>query len=159
EAIEIMRELVRIRVLAAEGRSVPTSSPSLAAAAAASPPAPNVFARVIPQVDADITAHRTLAMPAYRALLVHANRVRHRAKTDDEYEDALEGAARAIQSITSLLLSNDGSTDGSGARTAFSLLRRATRLPFARDRQRAFLQEAAMLCSEESTDPSDHARA
>jgi tetratricopeptide (TPR) repeat protein len=118
-----VRELVRARVVAVQRSS-------------------GTWSDVIDSLESDLSGARALVRVAYRAVLVRALSARRTARTDADRDDALTGAWRAIGILKTALL------EGGDTRGAFRLLRRGTRLPFARGHQRELLHQAALLYSE-----------
>jgi tetratricopeptide (TPR) repeat protein len=118
-----VRELVRLRVSAARGKQAP-------------------FARVMAAFEPDIAGKPGLAQQVHKAVLVAAIAVLKHPPTDDAFQDAAEGAWRALDALKSALVSAGHS------RRAARLLERSAHLPFDRDRRRELLQQAIQLCGE-----------
>jgi tetratricopeptide (TPR) repeat protein len=122
-----VRDLVRARMLAAAG-------------------SPDTFMHALATIEQDIAADATLARVAYRAVLRAAIATSKRAATDAEFDDALEGAWHATFALRSLFI------EGDDCRGAARLLARCARLRFSRERQRALLRDAAVLCAARAED-------
>ena len=132
ERARCVRELVNLRL-----------------AAAAQSGTADVFARVLPRVEADVAGDPPLARIAFEALLQRAVAT-WKQPDSTAGEDAQDGAWQAIHLLKALLL------DDQKAEVALGLLYRSSRLAFERKRRRELLREAAFVCSVEL---ADHARA
>jgi tetratricopeptide (TPR) repeat protein len=120
---ELARELVRLRVLAADG-------------------APGVFARASARIESDVAKRPALASTSHRAVLLRALAAAKRAKTDADFADATDGAWRALEAVTTRLL------DAGEVERACCLLHRGASLPFERTRRRDLLRRAAELSAD-----------
>ncbi len=118
---------------------------TLRIAAAARTAGADVFAQVLPRVEADVAGDASLALIAFEAVLKRAIA----AWTEPPApacEDAEDGAWRAIHLLKALLL-DEGRGEG-----ALALLYRSSRLRFERGRRRELLREAALVCAEQLAD-------
>ncbi len=104
-----------------------------------------VFARVLPQVEADVAGDPPLARIAFEALVQRAVAA-WKQPAPEACEDAQDGAWQSIHRLKTLLL------DDKKAEVALGLLYRSSRLPFERTRRREVLREAAFVCSVELAD-------
>jgi tetratricopeptide (TPR) repeat protein len=112
--------------------------------------APGAFARVMGSLDAEVAANPGAAAHVYRAVLLSAVVAWRRAPTDAVFQDAADGAWRAVGALSSAFL------HAGDARRACRVLERAARLPFERERRRELLGQAVQLCSD---GPGDARRA
>lgn len=124
---EFARELVRLRLAAAAG-------------------APGAFVRAAARVQQDAAKRPGLAATMHRALLRRAIAASKRAPTDADFLDALEGAGRALEAWTTLLL------DAGDVTRAVRVLHRGARIPFERERRREILGRAAALATDRLAD-------
>jgi lipopolysaccharide biosynthesis regulator YciM len=128
QRVQGIRELVRLRLLAAAGATE------------------GVFAQVIPRIEADVTGEPTLAKIGFEALLQRALQA-WKQPASPARDDAADGAWRTIHVLKALLV------DGGKAEAALNLLYRCSRLPFVRNRRRELLKESALVCADLLGDP------
>jgi Flp pilus assembly protein TadD/DNA-binding SARP family transcriptional activator len=126
-----IRELVRLRLLAAEGASEATEGS---------------FAQVIPRIEADVRGDAPLAKIGFEALLQRALQA-WKQPASPARDDAADGAWRTIHALKGLLV------DGGKAEAALNLLYRCSRLPFVPNRRRELLKESALVCADLLADP------
>lgn len=119
----LARELVRLRVAAARGTA-------------------GAFARATAIVEADVAKRPALAAAMRRAMLRLAVGAAKRAATDADFADASDGAWRALDALTKLLL------EAGEVKRACRLLRRGASLPFEPTRRRELLRRAAELSAD-----------
>ncbi|HEX8792350.1 MAG TPA: hypothetical protein VF765_15455 [Polyangiaceae bacterium] len=119
-SVALARDLVRLRVSVAAGKA-------------------SAFVKASARLQLDAAKRPALAATMHRALLRRAIAASKGAATDAEFHDALDGASRTLDAWTTLLL------DGGDVAGACRVLRRGSRLPFERDRQRQLQGRAAEL--------------
>jgi tetratricopeptide (TPR) repeat protein len=131
ERLRRVRDLVRLRVSAAQGER-------------------GAFARVMAAFEPEVAGKPELARQVHRAVLVSAIAALKHPRTDNDLQDAADGAWQAVNALKSALLKAGEAT------RAATLLERAAHLPFDRDHRREVLQQGIQLCSEA---PGDTKRA
>ncbi|HEX3770104.1 MAG TPA: tetratricopeptide repeat protein [Polyangiaceae bacterium] len=154
-----IRELVRLRLVAAEGVVAASGGPSAEAPAGASEEAgegagdeggrarsTGVFSIVVPQIEKDVAGDPSLAKIGFEALLNRALQA-WKQPAPPVRDDAADGAWRTIHILKGLLV------EGGKAEAALNLLYRCSRLPFAKERQRVLLRESAYVCADLLNDP------
>jgi lipopolysaccharide biosynthesis regulator YciM len=110
------------------------------------------FARVMAAFEPELVGKPALTQHVYKAVFASAIAALRSAPTDLDFEDAADGAWRAVGALKSALL-KAGDTQ-----RAARLLERAAGLPLDPDRRRELLEQAVQLCSESSGDPKQAIR-
>jgi tetratricopeptide (TPR) repeat protein len=122
ERLRRVRDLVRLRVSAAQGER-------------------RAFARVMAAFEPELAGEPALAQQVHKAVLISAIAAMKHAPTDNDFQDAADGAWQAVDALKSALL------NAGDPRRAARLLERSAQLPFDPDRRRELLQQAVQFCS------------